>query len=112
MMMMPTDSTSVAAAGLLATRRCNVVADATVASLSAAHLDLHPVCEPLGGAAGPLAIVQLPIMLLPLSLPLSLIDASADDGLRQVGLAAMEDRTGASSKQQQADSRLPTAADK
>ena len=110
MMMLPTDSTSVAAAGLLATWRGNVVADAAVASLPAAHLNLHPVCEPLGGAAGPLAVVQLPILFLPLSLPFSLIDASADDGLRQVGLAAMEDRTGASSKQQ-ADSRLSTAAD-
>jgi hypothetical protein len=83
MMMMPTDSTSVAAAGLLATRRGNVVAD----------------------AAGLLAVVQLPILL-------SLLDASADDGLRQVGLAVMEDRTGVSSKQQHAGSRLPTAANK
>lgn len=111
MMMLPTDSTSVAAAGLLATRRGNVVADAAVASLTAAHLDLYPVCKPLGGAAGPLAVVQLPILFLPLSLSLSLIDTSADDGLRQVGLVAMEYSTGASSKQQ-ADSRLSTAANK
>ena len=106
MMMMLWDSiyTSVSAAGLLATRRGDVVADASVASLPSTHLDLHPVGEPLGRAAGPLEV-----MLLPVQHSLSL-DASADEGLHQVDRAAMEDRAGASSKQQQTDSHLPTVA--
>ena len=110
MMMMLWDSiyTSVSAAGLLATRRGDVVADASVASLPSTHLDLHPVGEPLGGAAGPLEVMLLPVQH-SLSVSLSL-DASADEGLHQVDRAAMEDRAGASSKQQQTDSHLPTVA--
>jgi len=53
--------TSIATTWLLATWRGDVVADAAVAAPPSTHLDLHPIREPLGGAAGPVAVVQLPV---------------------------------------------------